>query len=127
MRKIFFSVLAGLLLSASPLLAANYAEAFKQIAAGNAVLVDVRESAELKDGVIEGANWLATSDIKGETETYRKALAALPKDKTIYTYCAVGGRSGQFTSMLTQKGYKSENLGGFSEVIAAGGKIKNKK
>lgn len=123
MRMSFFSALAGVFLLVMPAYGADYADAFKKIAAGSAVLVDVRESSETKSGMIEGAVWLATSDIDGATETYRRVLATLAKDKTIYTYCAAGVRAGKFTKALLEKGYRSENLGGYSELVAAGAKV----
>ncbi len=95
-----------------------------EIQSGKAVLVDVREAAELKDGVVDHSLWLATSDIKAKNAHFTETLKALPKDKTIYTYCASGFRSGKFADDLNGQGYKAVNLGGFADLKKAGFAVK---
>lgn len=83
-----------------------------EVQKGDAVLIDVREAPELvADGMAEPAVWLATSEIKAKSERYQHILKALPKDKPIYVYCAVGRRSGPFAEALTALGYKATNFG----------------
>lgn len=91
---------------------------------GDAIVVDVREAGELKDGMIDGAVWLATSEIKDKSPRYTEILKALPKDKPVYVHCASGIRSGNFAETLEKDGYKATNLGGFPELLAAGFKTK---
>lgn len=100
--------------------AADIEDAKQKLAEGKAVLVDVREEGETKGGIIEGAIWIATSEIKGDTDVFKKVFAALPTDKLIYTYCASGFRSGSFTKSLAAKGFKSSNLGGYKSLVAGG-------
>ena len=44
--------------------------------------------------------------------------AAIPKDKKVYVYCKVGGRSAKATEKLSALGYKVTNLeGGYDAYI----------
>ena len=99
-------------------------EASSKATAGSAVLVDVREKAELKDGMAQGASWLATSDIRAENEVYRSFIHKLPKDKLIISYCAVGVRSALFAKKLSEMGYRVANMGGFRDWVRAGLPVK---
>ena len=87
-----------------------------EVEMAKAVLIDVREAAELiEGGMAEPAVWLATSEIKSKSERYRAIVKSLPKDKLIYVYCASGKRSGAFADALTAEGFKASNLGGFKD------------
>ena len=74
---------------------------FSQKDIKNALLVDVRTPGEYNDGHIENAvniNWFDTDFV----EQFRE----VSKDKTIYLYCKVGGRSGRAQTKLVALGYK---------------------
>ncbi len=91
-------------------------DAFAQTKNGKAVLVDVREAAELeKTGIAESAQWIATSEIAAQSGAFKAFVARLPKDKKIIVYCAAGVRAGRFTEWLEAKGFAAANLGGFNE------------
>ena len=122
------SILAGfasaIALLSSPLQArddqSSFVQAAREVARGEAVLLDVREGHELvAEGMAEPAAWLATSEINDPSVRYRELLAAFPKDKPIYVYCASGRRAGVFTSRLLADGYRAINLGGFAAWKAA--------
>ncbi len=87
---------------------------------GAVTVIDVRETSELKDGVIAGAWSLPTSEIKAKGARYKETLAAIPKDKDVYVYCAVGGRAARFVDELIRKGYKAHNIGGFQDLKKSG-------
>ena len=77
-------------------------------AAGEAVLVDIRELPELS--VVPSparALQMPLSDI-----TEPESLAKLPKDKTIVTLCASGGRCGPANSFLANEGYVVDMIEG---------------
>ena len=76
--------------------------------AENGLLVDVRTSAEFKEGHISGAVNIPVDDIRDQ-------LAALPQDKNIYIYCEAGQRGYLAQRILKQKGYRhvSNLSGGF--------------
>lgn len=64
-------------------------------------LIDVRTPAEYNAGTIEGATNL---NIYGDN--FSQELDQLDKEKPVYVFCAVGGRSGQAAKVLKQKGFK---------------------
>ncbi len=99
-----------------------------------AVLVDVREEQEWKQGYIDGSLHiplsmlsLAVSDkqkevneaaLKGLGEVLEKML---PKKAIIYTYCASGVRSIEAGKILSQLGYEVRPLKpGYKELVEAG-------
>lgn len=92
-----------------------------------AVIIDVREAAEIKDGMVEQAIWLPTTEIQSKSGRYAETLAKLPKDKPVYVYCASGVRSDAFADALEVLGYKAANLGGYVELTAAGFTVKKPK
>ena len=67
-------------------------EAASRVAAGTAVLVDVREPGEWADGgVAEPANLLSLSDLRGDRTGWKSFLAE-NKDKALILYCRSGNR-----------------------------------
>ena len=91
-----------------------------KVKAGTAVIIDVREAAEVKDGKAEPAIWLATSEIKSQNEHFQKVLQDLDPKKEVIIYCAAGGRAGKFAEVLEAKGFKTSNMGSFSSWKEAG-------
>lgn len=99
------------------------AEARQMIENGEAVAVDVRDSAELrKSGKIPGALPISRGmiEFKADSETpYHEPT--LQKDKVVIVYCASGGRAALAGKTLKDFGYeKVFNLGGFKEWAEAG-------
>jgi rhodanese-related sulfurtransferase len=77
-------------------------------------LIDVREAHEFADAHVPGAVLLPMSGITGR-------LDEIPRDRTVYVVCAVGGRSGQVVAWLTQQGYDAVNIeGGTQAWLLAG-------
>jgi len=76
------------------------------------ILIDVRSIEEWNSGhhkLAKHHDW-----INGDFE---KASVNFDKNKTYYLYCRSGGRSGQATEYLKNKGFKNVvNLGGFSNL-----------
>ena len=96
------------------------AHAAKLIAAGNAVLVDVREAPEWADsGVAAPAALLAKSDFDGKQETWKPFLEK-NAGKEIILYCRSGSRSAKVAEALAAKGWKVSNAGGFKDWVEAG-------
>lgn len=99
------------------------AEAAQRVAAGAAVLIDVRESAEwAQTGIVAGATPLALSDLRGERRDWKPFLAA-HKDRELILYCRTGNRSGQAARLLAAEGYRTANAGGLRDWLAAGQKV----
>lgn len=94
-------------------------EAARRVAAGTAVLIDVREPGEWRDGVVKGALLLSLSDLQGERHQWKPVLAANP-DKELILYCRSGNRSGIAARLLAGEKFKTANAGGFSAWKSAG-------
>lgn len=95
------------------------AEAASRVAAGTAVLIDVREPDEWKDGVAEPALLCSFSDLRGARAQWKSALET-NRDKELIVYCASGARSGIVADMLRREGFKVVNAGGFGGWRGAG-------
>lgn len=96
------------------------ADAAKQVAAGEAVLVDVREPAEWADtGVAAPAVLLPLSDFNGEQKLWRPFLEA-NAGKPLILYCRSGQRAGVVGAKLAADGRQVSNAGGFKDWKSAG-------
>ena len=99
------------------------AEAKALIERGNALILDVRDAAELQNGgKIKGAVHVPRGmlEFRADPESpYHNP--ALTKDKTVLVYCASGGRSALSGKTLKDLGYSAVfNIGGFKELADAG-------
>lgn len=76
----------------------------KTVKDGKAVIVDVRETDEWKDGHLKGAKHLALSDLKKgvPVEQLKKTL---PAGSVIYLHCASGKRCLAAADILKKQGY----------------------
>ena len=98
-------------------------EAKRLMAEENALLVDVRDSAELtKSGKLKGALHISRGllEFKADSDTaYHDA--AFQKDRPVILYCASGGRSALSGKTLKDLGFeKVHNLGAFKDAAEAG-------
>jgi rhodanese-related sulfurtransferase len=92
----------------------------ENVAKGKAVLVDVRGPSEWKKGHIEGAIFLPVDSLGKNVD--REMLAkSLPKDKILYTFCAVGVRARTAAKKLHENGYPVRALKpGYDDLVKAG-------
>ena len=91
------------------------AEVSKKVAAGDAVIIDVREPAEwAESGVAEPAVLLPMSDFNGDQKLWKPFLEA-NAGKDLIVYCRSGARSGRVAAKLIEQGHTVENAGGFKE------------
>jgi phage shock protein E len=92
----------------------------KQLIANKAVLLDVREESEWKNGHLKDAQLLPLSIIReGRLTADQKKL--LPKDKPVYCHCASGGRVLTVSKILRAKGYDIRPLkAGFVDLVKNG-------
>ena len=95
------------------------AEAAARVAAGTAVLIDVREPGEWAGGVAEPALLCSLSDLRGPRAQWKSVLEA-NRDKELILYCASGARSGMAAGMLRKEGFNAVNCGGFGGWRGAG-------
>ena len=93
----------------------------QRIAAGEAILIDVREQDEWDSvGHLQVAALVPLSELK--KEKLDEALAQkLPKDKIIYCHCASGGRVMPASAILYTLGYDVRPLkAGYDDLLEAG-------
>jgi phage shock protein E len=67
----------------------------------NKTVLDVRTNGEVAQGVLPQATQI---DYNGGN--FESQLEKLDKNKPVFIYCAVGGRSGSASSILAKKGFK---------------------
>ncbi len=99
------------------------AKAAEMIKGADAVILDVRDAPELEaGGKIKGAIHVSRGMLEFRADPESPALhPALSKDKTIFVYCASGGRSALAGKTLRDLGYsKVYNIGGFQDWAKAG-------
>ena len=96
-------------------------EAVKEgVKTGKAVLVDVREADEWKDGHLKAARHLALSDLKKgvPAEELKKAI---PAGSVVYLHCASGKRCLAAADILKKQGYDVRPLkDGFNALLKNG-------
>jgi len=98
-------------------------EARRLMARGDALLVDVRDGAELaQTGKLKGALNVSRGmlEFRADPESpYHDQ--AFRKDRPVILYCASGGRSALAGKTLRDMGYRSvHNLGAFKDAVGAG-------
>jgi rhodanese-related sulfurtransferase len=114
--------LAGTAMAQAPLTHTNdtLADVKKNVEAGKAVIVDVREPSETGAGYVKGAVLIPQSKLKVEADL-AALLKNLPKDKVIYTHCRAGGRAVTCGEILKKQGYDVRPLRpGYQQLIEAG-------
>ncbi len=98
-------------------------EAKAMIAAGNVLVVDVRDGTEVaQTGKLKGAVHVARGSLEGKVDpdapTYNPAFK---RDQAVILHCAGGGRAALAGKTLKDMGYtKVFNAGGFKDLADAG-------
>jgi rhodanese-related sulfurtransferase len=104
-----------------PVTSIDAKESYGMILNDFAVLVDVREEAELKKtGTAEKAKWIPFSKIEKGSPEWTAFKASLPRDKQVIFYCAGGGRAQIAAENSAADGVQARNMGGFEQWVAAG-------
>ncbi len=78
----------------------------RRVAAGEAILLDVRSEAEWNDSHLTMAEFIPTSIIC-DAESCGPAVSRLDKNKDLYIHCKVGGRAMRCGEVLAALGYKA--------------------
>lgn len=95
-------------------------EASRRVAAGEAILIDVREPDEwAESGVAAPAELLPMSDFNGEQKLWKPFLEK-HAGKPLVLYCRSGNRSGKVAAALEAQGVTASNAGAFKDWEAAG-------
>jgi rhodanese-related sulfurtransferase len=92
----------------------------QSVAAGQAVLVDVREVEEWDAGHVAGARLLPLSVLEKGVSPEELAKV-LPRDRIIYCHCLVGGRCLEAAAILAPLGYDVRPMkSGYPALVKAG-------
>jgi len=85
-----------------------------QLDSGGALILDVREPAELNTGgdAIKGAFNIPLSRLRGR-------LPEVPRDRDVWIICAAGQRAYFAQRLMLQNGYRARNLSGGYQTYAA--------
>jgi rhodanese-related sulfurtransferase len=110
MKNLLVSLIA--LLSLNVQAATSPEVAYKLSQESKAVLVDVREASEIKEGMVKTAKWFPMSRIESD-KNWKKDFVAMTEGKKIFLYCRTGNRSGKVQTILKENNIESENIGGF--------------
>ena len=93
----------------------------ENLATHKAVLVDVREPGEWKEGHVEGAISLPLSSLKKKGVDTSALEHQVPKDKIVYTHCVMGVRALKAAKILEKLGYNVRPLkAGYEDLVKAG-------
>ena len=77
------------------------AEFEKQMKEDKGQVIDVRTPKQFQSGYIENAVNIHLYD-----KDFEQRIAKLDKNKTVYVYCKVGGRSAEAVDIMKEKGFK---------------------
>lgn len=85
-----------------------------------AVLLDVRDKDEWDEGHLADATLVPLGKLR-KAETADELLKNVPKDKIVYTHCALGKRALDAGEILKAKGYDVRPLSaGYEELVKQG-------
>ncbi len=135
MKKLFFSLILGFSFLTTTVSCQNGAKSVPQSAVtgvsdlstndfqkklaadGTAILLDVRTPQEYANGHLQNATTINFFDAD-----FKEKIDKLDKNKRVYVYCAVGGRSAKASKILQESGFKAvyNLLGGFNGWQTAG-------
>jgi phage shock protein E len=91
----------------------------RNVAESKAILVDVRDLVEWNSGHVRDAVHLPWRDLQGKK--IDQLVDKLPKDKIVYTYCAVGYRSSRAGKIIAKHKLDVRPLKpGFEDLVKAG-------
>jgi len=107
MRNVYIGLLVGLIALASGCTAqeAIYEDVTKErfaelLRRGDGLLIDLRTPEEYQEGHIDGS-----VNIDFFADNFEDEIAKLDKQKTVYVYCASGGRSGETLKLMKKTGF----------------------
>ncbi len=111
----FFTLIFGLI-STSVMAFSDPQLAYSLQEKGKAVILDIRELDELKQGMVKEAKWFPLSHLENN-QNWPKMFRLLVENKKVYLYCRSGRRVEKFKAALKQENLPgAENLGGFAEL-----------
>lgn len=94
----------------------------KELKTSMQTLIDIRELDEVNQGMIQGASWIALSEIQQNSQRAQKFFEKLKQSgvQTVHLYCRSGNRVNMITPFFEGQGYQVVNLKGFQNLVAEG-------
>jgi phage shock protein E len=92
-------------------------EVTASIQQGSAILVDVRELDEIKEGTVKDSLWIPLSYLSAGTNL---SQLNLDRSKQYLLYCRTGNRSSRAQKILESLGYSVKNAGSFRHLSSSG-------
>lgn len=135
-NRVVFGLSVSLLIGAATLAAEHTKDSVtvvkENLKKKEAVLLDVREPAEWKEGHLAAAISMPLSALKkgADSEALAKLLEQqIPKDRIVYTHCASGQRCKLAADIIQKLGYDVRPLkAGYEDLLESGfPKAKSKK
>lgn len=106
-------IITTLLLSISGYASEDPKLAYKLAQDGKAVLIDVREEDEIKEGMVKGAQWFPLSRLETAPKGWKEDFKKIVDGKSIFVYCRSGVRAEKAKNILSDSGIPSKNIGGW--------------
>ena len=101
-------------------------DAYTAALTNRAILVDVREKAEIVEtGIADLAVWLPTSSIETRGPAFNEAVKSWPKEQKLIFYCRSGRRSEKAADFFSTLGYRTYNAGSMTNWKDAGLPVKD--
>ncbi len=94
---------------------------YREVLAGRATLLDVRQSTTEGSDSIAGALWIKFPERTSQLpETITRVSQCLPKGRPVYLFCDIGQWAGYLADRLLAAGVNAVNTGGYSDWSAVG-------
>ncbi len=113
---LLFLMIENLLAATIPAISPR--DAMELLTQKKAIIVDVRETGELKNGMVKDAMIMPLSLMN--TDAFEEVVLSLPLDKDLIIYCRSGRRSNIMGTELEKRGYTVWNMGAFDAWRDAG-------
>lgn len=96
----------------------NYDQIKQELKSNDAIIIDVREDYEVKEGKLEQAVHIPLGLI--ETPEHLAKVKEMAKEKKVYIYCRSGARSQRAVNTLKKHGVNAVNAGGYEDLSKKG-------
>ena len=115
MKKIFTLIAFIFTLSISALTPKEIQQIENLLKSDKAILIDVREENEIKEGMLDHAVSFALSKTQ-TNKNWRQEVKEMAGSKKIILYCRSGARAEKFKKLLKQENITAQNIGGFMQL-----------
>ncbi len=112
MKKLFTLLTFILTISTLALTPQEIQKVQNLLKSDKAILIDVREEEEIKEGMLDQAVSFPLSKTQTD-KNWIQEVKKMAESKKIILYCRSGARAEKFKTLLQQENISSQNIGGF--------------